>query len=154
MFPALVRLRFDEVATVCAVPASDLCWAHVGGSASHKRMQRWTARFLLLLAFAGTLLPLAMQGTAAPSHLCCRRSGEHHCHSYALTNPEQAYVTSPGCNRDCRRGVRTTAPSHPGPVLVAAPLQGLQAPEVDLRVSVPANQSYSLHSSRAPPICS
>ena len=49
-------------------------------------MQRLIARFLLLFATAGVLLPAVLQATAAPSHLCCRRMAQHQCHSYANTN--------------------------------------------------------------------
>jgi hypothetical protein len=40
-------------------------------------MQRLIARFLLLFATAGVLLPPVLQATAAPSHLCCRRMAQH-----------------------------------------------------------------------------
>src|SRR3954464_13558142 len=59
-------------------------------------MQRLIARFLLLFAAAGVLLPPVLQATAAPSHLCCRRMAKHQCHSYANTNPDEPAIHGPG----------------------------------------------------------
>src|SRR5437763_10402113 len=78
-------------------------------------MQRVIARFLLLLVAAGTLVPPALQASGAPSALCCRRSAQHRCHSYALTDPEQAAIHGPGCSRDCRRAVAVSHWAHPEP---------------------------------------
>src|SRR5579862_7462061 len=78
-------------------------------------MQRWTARFLLLLALVGTILPMTLEATAAPSHLCCRRSAQHHCHSYSLSDPNQAVIGSPGCRQSCCRAVTTSQLANPQP---------------------------------------
>jgi hypothetical protein len=69
------------------------------------RMQRLIARFLLMLAAAGILLPPALQAATAPAHLCCRRTEQHRCHSYAVTNPGETTVHGPGCSQNCRRAV-------------------------------------------------
>jgi len=114
-------------------------------------MQRWTARFLLLFALAGTFLPLALQGTAAPAHLCCRRSGEHHCHSYALTDPGHAFVRTAGCNHDCCRGARTTQVAQPEATLAAALNGNISFNSSDRRPDDPDGQFVSFRSSRAPP---
>ncbi|HKU26584.1 MAG TPA: hypothetical protein VJQ54_14000, partial [Candidatus Sulfotelmatobacter sp.] len=68
-------------------------------------MQRLIARFLLLFAAAGVILPPALQATAAPMHLCCRRMAQHQCHSYAITNPDEAGFHGPGCSQNCRRAM-------------------------------------------------
>jgi hypothetical protein len=115
-------------------------------------MQRLIAHFLLLLAAVGTVVPPALQASGAPAHLCCRRSGQHHCHSYALADPEQPAVGGPGCSRDCCRAVAISQWAHPEPSRAAGPLEmsAIRLPEG--RSHSLALGVFSTRSTRAPPV--
>jgi len=60
-------------------------------------MQRWTARFLLLLLLAGVVAPAALALTAPAMHACCVRQGMR-CHS-----AHEAQFATPAC---CGHGGR------------------------------------------------
>jgi len=60
-------------------------------------MQRWTARFLLLLLLAGVLAPAALALRAPAMHACCVRQGMR-CHS-----AHEAQFATPAC---CGQGSR------------------------------------------------
>jgi len=114
-------------------------------------MQRLIARCLLLLAAAGTVLPPALQASGAPSHLCCRRSALHRCHSYALTDPEQAAIHAPGCSRDCRRASAVSQWAHPEPWRAIRAQQRSALKPVEARSHSLAIGASSARSTRAPP---
>lgn len=114
-------------------------------------MQRLIARFLLLFAAAGIFVPLALQASGAPTHLCCRRSAQHHCHSYAVTDPEQAAVHAAGCSRDCRRAVATSQWAHPEPSRAVRALQLSALKPAETRSHSLAIGVFSAQSTRAPP---
>ena len=114
-------------------------------------MQRLIARFLLLLAAAGTLVPPALQASGASTPLCCRRSGQHHCHSYAPTDPGQAAVHAPGCSRDCCRAVAVSQWGHPEPWRAVRALQLSALKPVEARSHSLAIGVFSAQSTRAPP---
>ena len=52
------------------------------------KMQRLTARLLLLFALAGNFLPVALAATTAPPRACCLRMA-HKCHKRPARNPKQ-----------------------------------------------------------------
>ncbi len=114
-------------------------------------MQRLIARCLLLLAAAGTVLPPALQASGAPSHLCCRRSALHRCHSYALTDPEQAAIHAPGCSRDCRRASAVSQWAHPERSRAVGALQRSALKAAKIRSHSLAVRVFSARSTRAPP---
>jgi hypothetical protein len=116
-----------------------------------KRMQRLIARFLLLFALAGIFLPAALQATAAPSHMCCRRTAQHHCHSFALTDPGQAAVHGPGCSQGCRRAVATSQCAHLEPSRFESLLEELAINASDFQRSFVSSEFSSSESTRAPP---
>jgi hypothetical protein len=115
-------------------------------------MHRLTARFLLLFALAGNVIPLAMAITAAPPHACCRRMA-HRCQDSASSPAAQPVFRDPSCcNNHCRYPASTAQWAHPKTrsaqfsVLAA---ERLAASSSDAFVFA---QPASLHSSRAPPI--
>jgi hypothetical protein len=114
-------------------------------------MQRLIARFLLLLATAGILLPPALQASGASTPLCCRRSGQHHCHSHALTDSGQTAVHAPGCSRDCCRAVAVSQWAHPEPLRAVKALQLSALKPVEARSRSLASGVYCAQSTRAPP---
>src|SRR5262249_27501430 len=83
-------------------------------------MQRFTARFLLLIALVGTLVPLALQAKASPSHACCRRSGAHHCSDSTSPHSGGTVLRDAGCcNHGCCRAVLSSHYARPLPALAA-----------------------------------
>ena len=114
-------------------------------------MQRWSARFLLLIALAGTFPPLALQATAPPAQLCCRRAGEHHCHAYPVTDPEQPVIRDAGCNRDCCRVARTAQWARPEPLQIALRATASVSAECYFHARVPAGSPHCFQFGRAPP---
>jgi len=114
-------------------------------------MQRLTARFLLLFALLGTLVPIALQATTAPLHACCRRMGAHHC-ADSLGASEEPVVRDAGCcNHDCSRAVTTSHWAHPAPPRTGAFSENVATREIDSPSSIPAAQFFSSRSCRAPP---
>jgi hypothetical protein len=114
-------------------------------------MQRLIAGLLLLLAFAGTFLPPALQATVAPSHLCCSRTAQHRCHSFALTEPGQTAIHGTGCPQNCRRAMATSQWAHPETPRVAVFADELGVHETVAQVSFPETEVSSFQSTRAPP---
>lgn len=114
-------------------------------------MQRLIARFLLLFAAAGVVLPPALQATAAPNHLCCRRSAQHHCHSFAATNPGEAAFHASGCSQNCRRAVVISHWGHPEPLRTALYKQAVAIAAPALPVRIADEPLRSALSARAPP---
>src|ERR1700741_4135301 len=123
------------------------------GSDSPDSMQRFTARFLLLIALVGTFVPLAMQGKAAPSRACCRRQAAHHCHESAETNPNDSVASQTGCcNHDCCHAVTSSQWAHPLPCLTAVSVQDAAAGEIGDQADEPSSACFSFLHSRAPPV--
>jgi len=148
---SLVSLRIFAQDT-CLTCRSALCSKPTWGSASAKSMQRFTARFLLLIALVGTLLPLALQAKAAPSHACCRRTGAHHCSDSASPHSGGAVLRDAGCcNHDCCRAVASSQYAHPQPAVGASGRQaGIANPIASRTVPALSGALFLLHS-RAPP---
>ncbi|MGE5057490.1 MAG: hypothetical protein ACM3WP_25285 [Acidobacteriota bacterium] len=115
-------------------------------------MQHLIARFLLLFAVGGTFVPPVLQASGAPSHLCCRRSAQHRCHTYALINPEQAAIHAPGCSRECRRAAAISQWAHPEPWRAVSAQQGSAAKPAEAGSHSLAVGVCSARSTRAPPV--
>jgi hypothetical protein len=124
----------------------------IRGSDLPKIMQRLTARLLLLLALAGTFLPVALQAMASPPHACCRRKG-HHCHD-SLSNPQETTIRAAGCC-DCGRGhaVTTVQCASPQPVAAGEFTTAINGNISQSQRHAPASERFALQSSRAPPAC-
>ena len=147
---------FVKPASLCAphLPAGKFCFIlnPNWGFSPADSMQRITARFLLLIALVGTMVPVAMQAKATPPHACCVRKGSHHCHESGQAPSEQPVFADVGCcNHNCCRAVTSSQWAHPQPSL--SPLStadsgGCANPaQPDKQVSA----SSSLLRSRAPP---
>ena len=115
-------------------------------------MHQLIARFLLLVALAGNLAPLAMATAATPPHACCIRKAAHRCHDSAGLESEQLAIrAASACNHDCCRAVTTAQWAHQQPpvnrfcALTIADYLGPQEP-VFPNTKVSASQS-----TRAPP---
>jgi len=118
---------------------------------SEKSMQRLTARLLLLIALAGTFVPLALQAAGAPPRACCRRMAMHHCHAAAVADPREPIASAPCCHHNCFRGVTTSQCAQPEP-----PPAGVFRPEAqnhqsDFQSEIPDFEFLSTQSARAPP---
>src|SRR5262249_47299073 len=132
---------------------SALCSSQVWGFVSTDNMQRITARFLLLMALLGTVVPIAMQAKATPPHACCLRKGPHQCHESAAAHSERPVLRDAGCcNHNSGRAVTSSHWAHPLPSLNAAGAQGSIASEASNPGDEPSSLSYSLLRSRAPPL--
>ncbi len=129
-----------------------LCWTQRRGSIT-RLMQRLTARFLLLLALAGTFVPVALQATAAPLRACCRRNAAHHCTDSKVPSDAPVLRDAGCCNHNCCHAVTTSQWAHPQPSHAAATVQNTAVREIDLASIVPATERFSARSSRAPPSC-
>jgi len=114
-------------------------------------MQRLTARFLLLLALAGTFVPLALAATAAPEHDCCLRKGVHQCHGSAPESDQSTIRDTSCCHHDCCRAVTTSQWAHAQPPVTAGFAQRIEARLAESRAESPAAKLFSPQSTRAPP---
>jgi len=114
-------------------------------------MHRLTARLLLLLAFVGTLAPLALAATAAPEHACCLRKGVHLCHGSAPESDQRSIRDASCCNHDGCRAATTSQWAHAQPTTTAAFVQDVEARIGESRTATPAAKRFSLQSTRAPP---
>ena len=114
-------------------------------------MQRLIARFLLLFAAGGVLLPAVLQATAAPSHLCCRRMAQHQCHSYANTDPGETALRGPGCSQNCRRALVISHWANPQPLRSSLFKQNVTIAGSVFHVEVAADPLRCSLSTRAPP---
>jgi len=117
-------------------------------------MHRLTAKFLLLFALMGNLLPLALAATAAPPRACCLRKGVHHCQGSSASQNELLEIRDASCcNRGCGRAVTITQWAHPRSEAVAFFLRTINARLYGAEPDSPANPSTEFQSSRAPPAC-
>lgn len=114
-------------------------------------MQRLTARLLLLIALAGTFIPLAMQAAAAPPRACCRRMAMHRCHDAAAADPQEPIAGAPCCHHNCSRAVTTSQCAQPEPTGVGAFASEAQNCEPDFQSEIPDFEFLSTQSTRAPP---
>lgn len=133
-------------------PNSALFSTQRGHSSSPDSMQRITARFLLLIALVGTIVPVAMEAKAAPPHTCCLCKGSHRCHEPAQVPSEQPVLVDVGCCHNQRCRARTSSHwAHPRPSLntlsIADPTGCASGAQPDQQVST----GSSLLRSRAPP---
>lgn len=116
-------------------------------------MQRITARFLLLIALLGTIVPIAMQAKATPAHACCLRKGPHQCHESAAAHSDGPVLRDAGCcNHDCCRAVASSHWAHPLPSQNTVGAQGSTGSEAGNPSDEPSSLTYSLLRSRAPPL--
>jgi hypothetical protein len=114
-------------------------------------MQRRTAILLLLLAIAGTFVPLAQAATAAPPHACCLRQA-HHCHDSALMPTDQLVIRDASCcSHDCCRAVTTAQWAHPPSQLNAVSAQRVEAHVAQSHSTTPVVDLTCSRSPRAPP---
>jgi hypothetical protein len=121
------------------------------GSDSCTRMQRLTARLLLLLTLGGTVIPLALAATTAPPHACCLRKA-HKCHDSTASESNQLALRSTGCcNQDCCHAVTTSQSACPQPGITSAFAQNVDLHTPGLRSSAPAAALIASQSTRAPP---
>jgi len=112
-------------------------------------MQRLIAKFLLLFALIGTIVPIAMAVTA-PQHACCIRK-THHCHESASSDSAQLAISSQTCDHDCCRGVTTSQSANLQPGLSPAVLQIIETDITDSHPRTPTAQHSASQSTRAPP---
>jgi len=114
-------------------------------------MQRLTARFLLLFALVGTLVPLVLAATAAPPHACCIRKAAHQCHGSFTESDQRAIQSTSCCNHNSSRAVNTSRAAHLEPGLASAFAQNVEVGIVESRSDASAVKSLSSQSPRAPP---
>ena len=80
-------------------------------------MHRLIARFLLLVALAGNLAPLALAAAATPPHACCVRKTVHRCHDSLESESDQLVIRAAACcNNNCGRAVITARWAHTQPL--------------------------------------
>lgn len=120
-----------------------------GSCSIQKSMQRVTAKFLLLFALIGTIVPIATAVTA-PQHACCSRK-THHCHESASLDSTQLAITSQTCDHDCCRAVRTSQWADPQLGITSAVVQDIELHAANLQPRTPAAQHSVSRSTRAPP---
>jgi len=145
----------DQADDVAPHPAMFYAFSHrvlFPFSARHK-MQRWTARLLLLFALAGNFLPVALAGTTAPTHACCLRKA-HKCHSLASTGSEPS-VQSHGscCDHECCRALTKSQWAHALAKHALIAIHQVALHRVESPDSAPASHFSPHKSSRAPPAC-
>lgn len=116
-------------------------------------MQRVIAKFLLLFALVGSVVPLTLAITATPPHACCLRKAVHQCHgSDADTNIDQRIIRSSACcNQQSCRAVTTSRSACPQTPLSVAFAQTVKARISGSGPEAPATKSRSAQSTRAPP---
>ncbi len=119
-------------------------------------MHRLTARFLLLLALVGNLIPLALASVAEQPHACCVRKAAHlhPCHGGGIADSSRASIHDASCcNHDCCRAVTRAQWAHPQPRMATLCREVIRrVPELGKNPS--AQEGFALQSTRAPPYCS
>lgn len=115
-------------------------------------MHRLTARFLLLLALVGTLVPVVLAATATPQHDCCLRKAAHQCHGTGGPESDQRTVRDTTCcHRDGCRAVTTSQWASLQPWAQSVIDQNVEAHVAESRTASPATKLFSSQSTRAPP---
>ena len=112
-------------------------------------MQRLTAKFLLLFALFGTVVPVAMAVTA-PQHACCVRK-THHCHEPASPDSTQLAISSQTCDHDCCRGVSASQWANIELRINLAVVRNIETHTGNSQPRTPAAQHSASQSTRAPP---
>jgi hypothetical protein len=117
-------------------------------------MHRLIARFLLLFALVGNLIPIALAAIATPPHACCVRKTAHHCHGSLGSDPEQiSFHARNCCSHDCRGAVTADRWAHPRPSATALAALQVQPRGIRSTSATPAVVAFSIRSVRAPPAC-
>jgi len=125
-----------------------LIWIFAGS------MHRLTARFLLLFAVVGNLVPLALASAGKPPHACCVRKAAHPCHGGAVVDSSRLSIHDAGCgNHECCRAVTTAQWAHPQ-TRTASLCRQVVSRAQEFRKEHPIKESFALQSTRAPPYCS
>jgi hypothetical protein len=112
-------------------------------------MQRLTAKFLLLFALVGTIVPIATAVTA-PQHACCIRK-THHCHESASPDSTQLAISSQTCDHDCCRAVSTSKWANLDLGIKTAFVQNIEPRAADSQSHSPTLELTASTSPRAPP---
>jgi hypothetical protein len=111
-------------------------------------MHRLIARFLLLVALAANLGPLASAIGAAPLHACCIRKA-HQCHD---SESEQLIIRDASCcSHDCGRAITTSQWAQAQPLAAAAFAQDVNAYLSESTQVSPNTEALSFQSTRGPP---
>jgi hypothetical protein len=110
-------------------------------------MDRWIARFLLVLSLVGVLTPAGLALAAPPAHACCARKTMH-CHT-----PHEAQFQTPGCcGHECCRSLTASQFAEQSPVIASLVSQDAAALNVALPTVALGGEIDSSHSGRAPPV--
>jgi len=118
----------------------------------HQRdMQRLTARFLLLLAFLGTFLPITLPSQSAPTHACCRRTGAHHCSDATGSDDEPVARDASCCTYHGSRSFTTRHWAHARPALTSVFSPNVTVREVLGQGNATASAIFLSQFTRAPP---
>ena len=156
----MIKISDSEAGSKLALVALDaclslnsaLCSSHLRVLPLPDKMQRITARFLLLIALLGTVVPMAMQAKAAPPRACCLRKAPHHCHETSQAQPEQPVLQDAGCcNHNCCRAVTSSQWAHPLPSLTPATARDATGHGISDHFGGPLSVCSSFLHSRAPP---
>jgi hypothetical protein len=114
-------------------------------------MHRWTARWLLLFAIVGNLVPLAMAVAVPPPHACCIRKA-HHCHDSAASESlELAIRSGICCNNGCSRAATTAQWAHPEAPIAQLSFCGTEKFTNKVSFTIPNTRVALSYSPRAPP---
>jgi len=115
-------------------------------------MHRRIAKFLLLFALVGNLVPLALAIYAPAPHACCLRKTVHSCHERTTSGSDQLVLRlGDCCNHECCRAVTTDRWAQTAP-----PVKNYYVWKVGSRLSsrstsFPDTDLIGFQSSRAPP---
>ena len=116
-------------------------------------MRGWTARCLLLLVLAGTMVPVALAVSAPMRHDCCQPQPESHCHMGMKMTAPGASVSSADCcgNHECCRSFVTVQQAHPATTEFAAWRESSRRAVADQFESCQSADTASHRPARAPP---
>ena len=113
-------------------------------------MQRFTAKFLLLFALIGTLVPAAL-AMSAPAHACCVRKVVHSCHDKSPAAKLQISALGGCCDRNCLRAPVTARYAQPKLNLTSLALPTLSTRAPAQLSQTPTSAVTEFQPSRAPP---
>ena len=115
------------------------------------KMQRLTARLLLLLALFGTVVPPVAAANAPPIHACCLRAA-HHCHETSAASSGMAIRDASCCRGDCGRAGTISRCAYSRSSLVIF-MDGTEGSVQSRPPFFHASQTSVFLSGRAPPFC-
>jgi hypothetical protein len=138
---------------VCALDPFCTILMRPWGSVPPKSMQRTIARLLLLFAFAGNLIPLALAATATPPHACCIRK-THHCHNSAASSSQPELLSRDCCRQSCGQVVITAPWAHPQTHAASTKDQIVTSRLTPLDQPAFSSESLIQQATRAPPLLS